>query len=100
MPKKLKRYVTISKEELNHKVRLSQFYKDAIERAIYEMSIPDDPCDAIWPDYFRAEVVNVEADCELLKQLKEGEYETEAGWFQAGWKAKEKHMAQKGYIDQ
>lgn len=89
MPKRMKR--RISKDELRQKVRLPQFYKDAIEEAIRQMSIPDDPADAVWPDYFRAEVVRVESECELLDKLQDDEYQTEAGWFQAGWKAREEH---------
>jgi hypothetical protein len=85
-----KRFVRVTKEELRTKVKLPQFYKDAIEHAIYEMSIPTDLDDTIWPDYFRAEVINMEADCELLDKLDDDEYVTEAGWFQSGWKANEK----------
>src|SRR4030042_1612495 len=82
--------VRLTKGELEKRVGLPTIYKKAIEHAIYEMSMPDDLADAVWPDFFRAEVVNVEAACELCDELKEDEYETEAGWFQAGWKAGEK----------
>lgn len=80
----------LTKEELGKYADLPGIYKEAIEHAIHEMALPDDPEDAIWPECFRAEVVNVESECELLDGLKEDEYVTEAGWFQAGWKAREK----------
>ena len=80
----------LTEEELQNQVGLPEIYKTAIEHAIYEMALPDDPEDAIWPDFFRAEVVNVEADSELCDELKDDEYVTEAAWFQAGWKARNK----------
>ena len=87
MTKKLTR---LTKEELEKYASLPKIYEEAIEHAIYKMALPDDPEDAIWPEFFRDEVVNVESDCELCDELKEDEYVTEAGWFQAGWKAREK----------
>ena len=80
----------LTKEELKQYADLPGIYKEAIEHAIHEMALPDDPEDAMWPEFFRAEVVNVESECELCDELKEDEYVTEAGWFQGGWKAREK----------
>lgn len=80
----------LTKEELEKYAGLPGIYKEAIEHAIYEMALPDDPEDAIWPEFFRAEVVNVESESEIRDELEEDEYVTEAGWFQAGWKAREK----------
>jgi len=80
----------LTKEDLEKQVYLPEYYKKAIEHAIYEMALPDDPADAEWPDYFRAEVLSMEKDCELLDEDKIDDhfYVTEAGWFQAGWKAR------------
>ncbi len=82
----------MTKEDLDKQVSIPDYYKRAIEHAIYEMALPDDPADDIWPDYFRAEVVMIESDCEPLDEEKVDKnlYTTEAGWFQAGWKAREK----------
>ena len=55
-------------------------------------SIPEDPEDKVWPDYFRADVVSVELASVLNEhdEVDDHFYTTEAGWFQAGWKAREK----------
>lgn len=82
----------MTKEELELQVGIPKVYKKAIEHAIFEMTDPKDPEDKVWPDYFRAEVVS----CELANALNDDDqvddhfYVTEAGWFQAGWKAKDK----------
>ena len=82
----------MTKEELEARTDIPEIYKKAIEHAIYEMALPDDPADAIWPDYFRAEVVTVELGCSLNEddEVDDHFYNTEAGWFQAGWKARGK----------
>lgn len=81
----------LTKEDLEKQVGIPGVYKKAIEHAIYEMALPDDPADQVWPDYFRAEVVKVEMGCQIDEddELDNHFYTTEAGWFQAGWKARE-----------
>lgn len=82
----------LTKEDLEKQMGIPEVYKKAIEHAIYEMALPDDPADAIWPDYFRANVVSMELECQVSEddELDDHFYVTEAGWFQAGWKAREK----------
>ena len=82
----------MTKEDLEKQVAIPEAYKKAIEHAIFEMSIPDDPEDTEWPDYFRGHVVDMELDCVLKKddEIDDHFYTTEAGWFQAGWKARGK----------
>jgi hypothetical protein len=84
----------MTKEELSVQVAIPKPYKDAIEHAIFEMAIPDDPEDKVWPDYFRAEVVECEKNSVLSDsdEVDDHFYVTEAGWFQAGWKAKDKAL--------
>jgi len=55
------------------------------------MALSDDPADAVWPDYFRAEVVKVELESQLNDddELADDFYNTEAAWFQSGWKARD-----------
>ena len=79
----------LTREELAIQVEIPQILKQAIEDAIYEMALPDDPEDEIWPDYFRAEVAKVEIESTLSPGVEVDDhfYVTEAGWFQAGWKA-------------
>lgn len=81
----------MTKEELEVQRGIPAVYKKAIEHAIFEMSIPDEPEDAEWPDYFRGNVVDMELRCALPEnaELDDHFYVTEAGWFQAGWKAKQ-----------
>ena len=82
----------LAKEDLEKQLGIPEVYKKAIEHALFEMAIPDDPEDKEWPDYFRAEVVKVEQGCALNDddELAGNFYDTEAAWFQAGWKAREK----------
>lgn len=82
----------LTKENLEKQFGIPEVYKKAIEHAISEMSIPDDPADQEWPDYFRAEVVLTESGSQLSAEdeLDDHFYVTEAGWFQSGWKAREK----------
>ena len=82
----------LSKEDLEKQIGIPDILKRAIEHAIFEMALPDDPEDGEWPDYFRAEVVMVESSCELTPGVEVDDqfYTTEAGWFQAGWKAQKK----------
>lgn len=82
--------IRLTKEELQERKGLRKIYKTAIEHAIYEMVTPNDPEDAVWPDFFRAEVVNMEAECLPKDSLKDDEYDTEACWFQEGWMARAK----------
>lgn len=89
-----KKLVRLTREELEVQINLPLIYKQAIAHALEEMVLPDDTEDAIWPDFFRAEVVNMESACELLDELKEDEYITEAGWFQSGWKARDSEVAE------
>ena len=80
----------MTKDQLARLKGFPEIHKKFIEKAIYEMTIPDDPKDAVWPDYFRAEMVEVQQACVISEkdELYDGEYETEAAWFEAGWKAK------------
>ena len=80
----------MTKEELEAQRCLPTVYKKAIEHAIFEMSIPDDPDDAEWPDYFRGEVMATEEHSALNEddEIDDHFYVTEAAWFQAGWKAR------------
>lgn len=55
----------MTKEDLEVQRGIPTAYKKAIEHAIFEMSIPDEPEDAEWPDYFRGEVVEVEVNSVL-----------------------------------
>lgn len=82
----------MTKEDLKKQVGIPEVYKKAIEHAIFEMTIPEEPEDKVWPDYFRREVVLCELSCELNDddELDDHFYCTEAAWFQAGWKAREK----------
>jgi len=82
----------LTKKDLEKQAGLPEVYKKALEHALYETSLPDDPEDAIWPEYFRAEVVLTESGSELHEwdKLDDLEYCTEANWFQAGWKARDK----------
>ena len=82
----------MTKEDLEKQVAIPEVYKKAIEHAIFEMTIPEEPEDKVWPNYFRAEVVTVELGSVLNEddELDDHFYVTEAGWFQAGWKAREK----------
>ncbi len=84
--------IPMTKEDLEKQVAIPDVYKKAIEHAIFEMSIPDDPADKEWPDFFRAEVVTVELGSVLNDddEVDDHFYVTEAAWFQAGWKAREK----------
>ena len=82
--------VRLTKDQLERQIKLPNIYKTAIEQAIYQVVNPDEPEDAVWPEFFRAEVVNMEADCELRERLEDDEYMTEACWFQSGWKARER----------
>ncbi len=81
----------MTKEDLEVQRGIPTAYKKAIEHAIFEMSIPDEPEDAEWPDYFRGEVVEVEVNSVLNEddEVDDHFYVTEAGWFQAGWKARQ-----------
>ena len=82
----------LNKEDLEKQLSIPEVYKKAIEHAIFEMSIADDPEDAEWPDYFRWEIVTMELNCALKEdaEIDDHFYTTEAAWFQAGWKAREK----------
>lgn len=82
----------MTKEDLEKQVAIPEVYKKAIEHAIFEMTIPEDLEDKVWPDYFRADVVSVELGSVLNEddELDDHFYTTEAAWFQAGWKAREK----------
>ena len=81
----------LTKEELQKQVGLPTVYKEAIEHAICQTTLLDDPEEALCSDYFRAEVVVTESDNELRNdaKLKEDAYYIEAIWFQAGWKARQ-----------
>jgi hypothetical protein len=82
----------LTKEDLEKQIGIPEVYKRAIEHAILEMTIPEDPEDKVWPSYFRAEVVSCEVNNVLNDddELDDHFYVNEAGWFQAGWKAREK----------
>ena len=82
----------LTEEDLEKQLSIPVIHKKALEHAIYEMSIADDPEDKIWPDYFRAELFNCMQEWELSDddEVDDHYYTTEAGWFQAGWKAREK----------
>jgi len=82
----------LTKEDLEKQLGIPDILKEAIEHAIFEMAIPDDKEDAEWPDYFRAEVVKIETESTLAPDVEVDDhfYVTEAGWFQAGWKARDK----------
>lgn len=80
----------LTKEDLEKQVGIPDVLKEAIEHAIFEMALPDDPEDREWPDYFRAEVVKIESECTIAPgvEVDNNFYSTEAVWFQAGWKAR------------
>lgn len=84
--------VKLTKEDLQKQVGLPTVYKEAIEHAIYETTLPDECEEALCSDYFRAEVLTAESDNELRNgdKLKEDEYYIESIWFQAGWKARQR----------
>jgi len=84
----------LTKEDLEKQLGIPEVYKEAIEHAIGEMALPDDPADKVWPDYFRAEVVTMELDCRISEEdkLNDHFYCTEAAWFQTGWEAREKAL--------
>ena len=84
--------IPMTKEDLEKQVAIPEVYKKAIEHAIWEMTIPDESEDKVWPDYFRADVVSGEVNNALNDddELDDHFYVTEAAWFQAGWKAREK----------
>ena len=80
----------MTREDLEKQLGIPDVLKKAIEHAIYEMALPDDLEDKEWPDYFRAEVAKMESECTLIPgtEVDDHYYVTEAGWFQAGWKAR------------
>ena len=83
---------SMTEKELQKLPGIPEAYKAAIEHAIYEMALPDDPADKVWPDYFRGEVVETEKAFVLNEwdKVEEDHYCQYAGWFQAGWKARGK----------
>ena len=80
----------MTEEELAAKDDIPQVHKDAIEQSIRNWSLPDDPEDKEWPDYFRAAEVQCQLGCEIGEddELEDGEYDTDCVWFAAGWKAR------------
>jgi len=84
--------IKLTKEDLEKQVGIPEVLKKAIEHALFEMAIPEDPEDKVWPDYFRGEVVSVEIKSVIAPgvEVDDDFYTTEAAWFQAGWKAREK----------
>ena len=88
MSKKLK---PMTKEELETLKGFPEVHKKAIEHAVWESTIADDPADKVWPDYFRAEEVGCQLECEISEsdnaKSLEREYEGNCVWFQSGWKA-------------
>lgn len=83
-----KAFKPITKEELEKRAEIPKVHREAIEHALWEMVLPE-PEDEIWPDYFRAEEVAVLSACVLSEEdfVDKGEYNSDCGWFQAGWKA-------------
>ena len=80
----------MTKDELAAMPGFPQVHKDALEKAIWNGVLTDDPEDKEWPDYFRAEEVECQLGCLISEddELEDGEYETECIWFSCGWKAR------------
>ncbi|MBA7677812.1 hypothetical protein ES703_86076 [subsurface metagenome] len=85
----MEKFSYLTKELLAEMVNFPEAHKKAIEHAIWEMTLPDDPRDHRWPNHFRAAEVNCQLECQISDDDKpaEDEYEGDCVWFGAGWKA-------------